>query len=718
MSRGHAFNLPLVAEKTMTMTLKKTLASAVFGTALLQIPAGASSIYELDPLHVSGDLLNSSVDRLPASATVLSSGTLETTGSYHFEDLMGRIPNLNWAGGTSRPRFFQIRGIGENSQFGNEIPASSVGFIIDGIDFTGISGVANLFDASQVEVLRGPQAAAFGANAMAGMVIVKTAPTNGEANGKFEASAGTDGLYSFGIAQGGSLSNDALSYRFSIHRHEENGFRTNSFLDSDTTNARKEWSSQFKLDWAASSRLSFKLNLMFFDYDNGYDAWALDNESFHTSTDEPGEDDQKTAAAGIQAIYQLTDSIDLSYNISLTDSDLVYSYDWDWSNPEELMADYGDEVYWGTDVTERTRDVWSHDLRFSSSDRDETRIDWAAGLYYREFEEKQAYFGIDSDYGTTTTAFYGQARVTFDNRLALTLAGRIEEYEIDFASVNPWTEGDPLITRLDGKEHPWGGKVALEYTPSQQHLFYASIDRGYKAAGINLDDEVPMDFRVYGSESLVNYELGWRGFYLDNKLRAQVTCFYMDRRDIQVDSSVQLGDGNTFALYKDNAASGHNYGVEFEATWKLSDNLEIFASLGLLETRFDDYSYIDPADSQTRVSLNGEEQAYAPGYTYSAGAVYKHGNGLFASLSVEGKDSYLFDVLNQQTLSAYTLVDLRLGYEMDGWEYIIWINNAFDENYDVRGFYFANEPPYYDSPKKWVSQGAPRQLGLTIRKRF
>jgi outer membrane receptor protein involved in Fe transport len=672
-------------------------------------------IHELDPIVVRGDLLAVSIDRLPSSVSVIGAETASARGESHLENLLGRIPNLNWAGGTSRPRFLQIRGVGENSQFGNEIPASSVGFIIDGIDFTGIGSVAGLFDVTQVEVLRGPQAAAFGANALAGMVLIETAPATATAGGKVEATVGDYDLRSFGIAAGGPVGKEnknTLFYRISLNQYQDNGYRNNRFLGSDDTNARDETTARLKLAWSPAPALEIGATLLYFDFDNGYDAWSLTNNSFITTTDEPGRDQQETIAAGIRTVWHASDAVDVSYLVSLSDSDLLYSYDWDWSNPEELQNLYGPVVYGGTDRTDRSRTVSSHDLRASSAggSGENTIMDWAAGIYYRDFQEEQLYFGTNSDYGTETVSLYAQARIAAGDSLTVTLAGRAEDFSIEYSD----TTGD----RLDSSERPWGGKLAIEFSASANHLFYTSVSRGYKAGGINLDNDVPAPFRVYSSESMWNYELGWRTVLLDNRLRLRATAFYMDRQDIQVDSSIQLGDGNTFALYKDNAASGHNYGLEFEMDWQLNEWVRLFANVGLLDTAFDEYRYIDPSDGVTEIILDDSEQAYAPSHTYAAGIEYQADNGLFAEVSIEGKDAYLFDAANRQSLAAYTLLNLRLGYKTGPWLFTAWINNLLDERYDVRGFYFANEPPDYDAPRKWVSQGAPRQLGVSVRREF
>ena len=63
--------------------------------------------------------------------------TLREAGQQHFEDVLALVPNLNWAGDTSRPRYFQIRGIGELEQY-QGAPNPSVGFLIDDIDFSGL----------------------------------------------------------------------------------------------------------------------------------------------------------------------------------------------------------------------------------------------------------------------------------------------------------------------------------------------------------------------------------------------------------------------------------------------------------------------------------------------------------------------------------------------------------------------------------------------------
>lgn len=671
-------------------------------------------ITELEPMVVRGDLLLTPADDLATSSTLLGEDELQRQASFHFEDVLGRVPNLTFAGGTARPRFFQIRGIGENSQFGNEIPATSVGFLVDGIDFTGMASAVSLYDAGHVEVLRGPQAAAFGASAMAGLVVVQSRAPTPYPTASAEISIGEDNFHRFAIAAGGPVGDrgSPLQIRVSGERLRQDGWIRNTFLGREDTNERDESTARLKLRWEATPKLTFDATALYADFNNGYDVWSLEQVPFETTTDEPGRDEQRTRAASLKADLDLTEDIDLLYLGSYSDSDILYSYDWDWSNPEELREMYGPVVFFGTDVTERERSRMTHDLRLRSLEpgRETGLGSWAAGLYFRDFEEDQKYFGVRSNYQTEALAAYGQASHHLTPTLTLDAAARIEEASIDYRRAE-----EPAI---GNEETLYGGRLALAWEPRKDQRFFLSIDRGYKMGGVNLDEEVPSFARVYDTETLWSYEIGWKAWWSGPRLQSDLTFFYMDRQDIQLDSSVQVGDGNTFALYKDNAASGSNLGAEWEVSWFFHDNYELFGSLGLLEAEFDEYRYTDPENPAEERVFDGRNQTYAPAFTYRAGFAANWENGLFMELSVHGRDHYVFDLESGSTLDSFTVTDLSAGYRNGNWELTLWVKNVFDERYARRGFYFANEPPNYDNPRKWVSFAAPRQAGATLRWRF
>ena len=89
----------------------------------------------ISEIVVTGGFSEQTLNELPASVTVFEKKELAVSGARHMHDLIPAVANLNWAGGTSRPRYFQIRGIGERSHYAGEGPPSfSVGFVIDDVD--------------------------------------------------------------------------------------------------------------------------------------------------------------------------------------------------------------------------------------------------------------------------------------------------------------------------------------------------------------------------------------------------------------------------------------------------------------------------------------------------------------------------------------------------------------------------------------------------------
>ena len=84
---------------------------------------------ELEEIVVTASLRQESLADFPVSTTVLDSPVLDAAGVRHFEDAMKLVPNLNWSGATSRPRYFQVRGIGELEQY-QGAPNASVGFLV------------------------------------------------------------------------------------------------------------------------------------------------------------------------------------------------------------------------------------------------------------------------------------------------------------------------------------------------------------------------------------------------------------------------------------------------------------------------------------------------------------------------------------------------------------------------------------------------------------
>ncbi|HIN02121.1 MAG TPA: hypothetical protein EYM60_02150, partial [Candidatus Marinimicrobia bacterium] len=80
------------------------------------------AVIKSDEIIVRAGLSDESLQKTTASVTVFTYDEIRESAADHFQTLIDQIPNLNWAGGTSRPRYFQIRGIGERSHYFGEGP--------------------------------------------------------------------------------------------------------------------------------------------------------------------------------------------------------------------------------------------------------------------------------------------------------------------------------------------------------------------------------------------------------------------------------------------------------------------------------------------------------------------------------------------------------------------------------------------------------------------
>jgi len=103
---------------------------------LCAIAAAAHSAHaeeiKLPEMVVSADFRPNLAQETPISLTTIDSETIESRGAQHIEEILNLAPNVNVSSGASRGQYFQIRGIGERSQFTSPINPS-VGLMIDGI---------------------------------------------------------------------------------------------------------------------------------------------------------------------------------------------------------------------------------------------------------------------------------------------------------------------------------------------------------------------------------------------------------------------------------------------------------------------------------------------------------------------------------------------------------------------------------------------------------
>ena len=673
---------------------------------------------DLDEITVTADYRARPVSEVPAHITILDQATISDTAVQHFEELIGRIANLNWSGDGHRARYIQIRGVGELAQY-QGAPNPSVGFVVDDIDFSGIGTIATLWDIDRIEVLRGPQGTRYGANALAGLIYIQsTAPTD-EFEGKFQLLAGDDNAYGGGIALGGPINENGAGYRVSAHHYQSNGFRSNPYLGRDDTNGRDETSLRARFDWQAGDNWDFRLTGIYSDVDDGYDAFAIDN-SLTVLSNRPGQDAQRSIGASFNIDWSGSRYVKVTSVTSIAESEIDFSFDADWGNDDAWAPVRYDDI----SQNDRRRMTMNREIRFLSTENSRLfsdRADWLVGLYLNHLDEdlttinQGEYFDpgfdfadslddrLDSEFEALSGAVFGQLEFDVGEAGRLTVGARFERRQVDYS--------DSSGLDIGPDENMVGGELSYVHTFSNDMTGFVTLSRGYKGGGFNLGF-VPEGRREYDSESMWNLEVGTKISLVDDSVFLSASIFYGIRQDQQVETSFQIdpNDPASFVFFTDNAAEGESYGLEADLRWFATDQLELYANLGLLRATFDEF--VTP-----QVDASGRDQAHAPRYTYALGGVYRHESGWFGRIDVTGKDDFYFDVSHNQVSEPYSVTNARLGYEADRWTAQLWLRNAFDERYAVRGFYFGNEPPLFP-PTLYIRQGDPRQLGITFDMRF
>ena len=718
------------------MRFFQTLASA---TCLLGIGAaslaGASSPATneapLEEVVVSASLLrDQALQQVPASVTVLGQQTLSGAGQQHFEDVLAQVPNLNWAGGTSRPRYFQIRGIGELEQY-EGAPNPSVGFLIDDVDFSGIGMAATLFDVSQVEVLRGPQGTRLGANALAGIVSIHSADPSMTPALSIDATGADYHTGAVGLVATGPVESLRSAWRLSVQQYKSDGFRDDAFLGRKDTNNRDELTARLKwrVEISPDTRLDF--SLLHADIDNGYDGWSIDN-SWHSQSDRPGVDTQKATAASVRFTSTASDAGQLTVIGAFADSRSVNSYDGDWGNAQ-LWAPYTYDYFaWSS----RDRHTGSLEVRFASQEPvSPGDVAWLVGAYGQQLSENghdtnvgqyADPFAPENDgtldeflgsrYRADTASVFGQLDGLITSRLHWSAGLRGEHRKANYRDAGFW-QGTDRVTDLDSKDSMVGGQASLSYDLSPATTAYTTLSRGYKAGGFNLG-AVPQDRLYFRPESLWSYELGVKHASADRRLYADATAFYSRRHDVQLRTSEQLipGDSLSYVFFTDNASRGYNYGLESSVRWQIDSRWDVSASLGLLRTLYQGYM---PGGTL----VPDREQAHAPNYQASLSAGWRHPAGWTARVAFTALDNFYFDLPNSDTQanntrsSAYVLTSVQFGFEAERWSAVAWGRNVFNREYAIRGFFFGNEPPNFDN-KLYIQRGDPRQVGVSFHYSF
>jgi iron complex outermembrane receptor protein len=261
----------------------------------------------------------------------------------------------------------------------------------------------------------------------------------------------------------------------------------------------------------------------------------------------------------------------------------------------------------------------------------------------------------------------------------------------------------------------FGGRFQV----SEEANIYAMISKGYKPGGNSVGNNTnapgsPAFATKYEKETLWNYELGLKSELMDNRLRLNVSIFYLDWENLQFESFFFLTPGDLSTNFEQfiNIPKAEGKGFELEFTALASESLTISGGLGYLDTEITAQQTVELSGGW-RPELLGLGLPKAPELTANLVGEYRWPlgkNEAWVRLEYIHRDGQYSDVegltnlqLNGETPNSiaggggqfhfsgpnefpylspdYDLFNLRVGYATDNWSITGFIQNLTDEKY-------------------------------------
>jgi outer membrane receptor protein involved in Fe transport len=361
---------------------------------------------------------------------------------------------------------------------------------------------------------------------------------------------------------------------------------------------------------------------------------------------------------------------------------------------------------------------------------DGDQFNWLAGVYaqHRSEDFSRVYWGeFNSDYETRRYAVYSQLEYAFTPAWRLIGGLRLETFSDEY------NDSNDLHSKTD--DQYFTGELTLQHDLNNGSMIYATLSRGVKPGGVNTEASSVFDFMdpkfrafmhsrlLFGSESLLNQEIGIKGRYLDDTLSLRAALFRMNRKHAQLESWIWDDVNFLWVGYLDSIDKGRNYGLELELDFELTETINLFAGIGWLNTYVKEMTVVDLGEpgqwtqSTIRV-INDRDQTKAPQWQYNIGTNVYFTPRLSARLEFEGRSDSFYGYYHDQKIAAYSLLNASLGYNIGAFTIRVWGRNLADKDYAVHGLYFANDPRKDYVNEAYRQFGEPRVYGVNVRYAF
>jgi len=359
-------------------------------------------------------------------------------------------------------------------------------------------------------------------------------------------------------------------------------------------------------------------------------------------------------------------------------------------------------------------------------------------------------YNADLPYDIRQTAIFGEATLEVTPQLSVTAGGRYYDFseEREFNSGGLFSNGDNNVDRTESSG--FTPRFIVTYAPSEDIRINAQASQGFRLGGVNDPLNIPLcsggangpDAQTFGNrptyedETLWNYELGVRGSR--GSLNFAAAAFYTDITNLQV--TADAGTCSSRVVF--NVPSAHTAGVELELSASPAQGLNLAVAGSYIEAEFD-----SSVTTTTGVVIAGIREGNrlptVPEFQFTASASYEWAAAPTAQAFVAASFQHVGSRFTQPSdqednprtfvhnlpfggapgsaatildleLPDYQLFNLSVGVDWDnGFGIQIYANNLFDENPLLS---FDRERG--GRARLGFNIGNPRQIGVTVRKRF
>jgi iron complex outermembrane receptor protein len=701
--------------------------------AVAQEAQDQTDVIVLEDINVTAEHRTENLQKTPVAITVIGGSALNNQKIQNVREISTYVPNLV-APTANLPssQAFYLRGIGESDPF----QESTIALYADDVLLPRSLNANIVFDdVERVEVLRGPQGTLYGRNSSAGAIRIISYDPGETPEGSISVGLGNYNAQEVRGRVSGGLGN-GFSSSVSFVRNQRDGTVRNEYLGKDTGNFDLT-AVRGKLRWRPNSDLDILLT-----------TWGSVDKSDttplipHTPPDgqkfDPyktwgaldGESEVKTAATSLRIAYQINPQTQFKSITAYGSLEQYGFYDngglpWlvNSANPSETDQKYSTQEFQLNGTASRL--TYTTGLFFY-------REDFSADRDISTGGTSPKYHAQRTDTETKSIAAYGQVNYKLTDRLSGTLGLRWTREKKDFGfqayTLTPYVPGQaqsitgilvsgnpPRVANIHISKN-WTSttpKIGLEYQWTPDLSQYASVSKGFKAGGFDFRASSAVAAETpFEPETVVSYETGVKGEFLNKRLRANVAVFYNDYKDYQASSR----DPVLGVVIKKNAKQAHVKGIEIETAWVATSRLNFRLGLGYMDARFDDFDNAVGIDNEGRSfvgSVKGKRIPAAPRLTASAGVNYRVPVSLPGTWRVGADASYrgdyFGDYLNTKKshIPSRTLLNLTTSYlTPDGkWQFIAAVKNVADKEVQNSSTYTPSVGRYnhiYGDPRTFL----------------